>query len=205
MGAGQEEKIRRIHEIIEIARANQYTHIFAGYGFMAEDADFVQAIEDAGIGFLGPSASVIRRAGAKDEAKKLARNLGNAVIPGVDDISSRALITRVANRTGLEALGEKHQLEWKFDESLSLEENAEALLQSGYAMSLELVSIEELQKAAQVESRLIWEQYPGKRIRFKCIGGGGGKGQRVAESEDQVSDAVIGNSRRTESTRGRLK
>ena len=191
MGSGQEEKIRRIREIIEIARTNQYTHIFAGYGFMAEDADFVQAIEDAGIGFLGPSASVIRKAGAKDEAKKLARSLGNAVIPGVDDISSRALIAQVSDRAGLESLSQQHELEWEFDEALSSEENAEALLQSGYAISLELVTIEELQAAATKESRLIWEQYPGKRIRFKCIGGGGGKGQRVAESEDQVADAVM--------------
>ena len=182
MGAGQEEKIQRIKEIVEIARVNQYTHIFAGYGFMAEEADFIQAIEDAGIGFLGPSASVIRKAGAKDEAKKLARNLGNAVIPGIDDISSRALVTRVENQGGLEALCAQHELDWEFDGSRTLEENAEALLQAGYSQSLELVTIEELQVAAQKESRIIWEQYPGKRIRYKCIGGGGGKGQRVAQT-----------------------
>ena len=191
MGVGQEEKIRRIKEIVEIARTNQYTHIFAGYGFMAEDADFIQAIEDSGVSFMGPSASVIRKAGAKDEAKKLARSLGNAVIPGVDDISSRALIARVGDRAGLESLCQQHKLDWDFDESLTPEENAEALLQAGYSESLELVTIEELQAAAQKESRIIWEQYPDKRIRYKCIGGGGGKGQRVAESEDQVADAVM--------------
>ncbi|MAI24781.1 MAG: biotin carboxylase N-terminal domain-containing protein [Myxococcota bacterium] len=191
MGAGQEEKIQRIKEIVEIARVNQYTHIFAGYGFMAEEADFIQAIEDAGIGFLGPSASVIRKAGAKDEAKKLARNLGNAVIPGIDDISSRALITRVENQGGLEALCAQHELDWEFDGSRTLEENAEALLQAGYSQSLELVTIEELQVAAQKESRIIWEQYPGKRIRYKCIGGGGGKGQRVAQTEEDVPEAVM--------------
>ena len=92
MGVGQEEKLARIGEIIEIATTHGYSHIFAGYGFMAEDSDFIQAIEDAGIGFIGPSASVIRRAGAKDEAKKLARGLGNSVIPGIDDVSSRALV-----------------------------------------------------------------------------------------------------------------
>ncbi len=191
MGAGQEEKMQRIREIIAIAHKHDYTHIFAGYGFMAEDADFVQAIEDAQVGFLGPSASVIRRAGAKDEAKKLARGLGNAVIPGVDDISSRALVARVSDQAGLETLCAEHKLKWKFDPTRSLEENAEALLQAGYSVMLELVTIEELQEAAALESKIIWEKYPDKRIRFKCIGGGGGKGQRVVSSEPEIADAVM--------------
>src|ERR1044071_2445081 len=53
MGAGQEEKIERIAQIIGIAKDHGYTHIFAGYGFMAEDADFIEAIERAGITFVG--------------------------------------------------------------------------------------------------------------------------------------------------------
>ena len=39
--------------------------------------------------------------GEQDEAKKLARSLGNAVIPGIDDISARALLIRVGDRRGL--------------------------------------------------------------------------------------------------------
>jgi acetyl/propionyl-CoA carboxylase alpha subunit len=191
MGSGQEEKILRISEIVQIAREHGYTHIFAGYGFMAEDADFIQAIEDAGIGFFGPSASVIRRAGAKDEAKKLARSLDNAVIPGIDDISSRALLTRVNNRAGLESLAREHSLDFEYDEELSPAENGEALLQLGYARTIELVSIEELQQAGERESQEIWAQYPGKRIRFKCIGGGGGKGQRVVSEPGEIPAAIM--------------
>src|SRR5512147_1573204 len=55
-GAGQEQKQKRIREIVRIAVDGSYTHIFAGYGFMAEDAEFVEAIERAGIGFMGPSS-----------------------------------------------------------------------------------------------------------------------------------------------------
>ena len=88
----------RIREIVAIALEHGYTHVFAGYGFMAEDAELVEAIEQAGLGFMGPSSHVLRRAGAKDEAKKLARSLGNAVIPGVDDVS-RARAARSARRT----------------------------------------------------------------------------------------------------------
>ena len=191
MGVGQEEKLERIREIIEIAETNGYTHLFAGYGFMAEDADFVGAIEASPtLHFIGPSSGVIRRAGAKDEAKKLARSLGNAVVPGVDNVSSLALIDRAGDRKALEALAKKHGLSFAWDPDLELVDNAENLLQAGYSKSVELVTIEELQKTAERESHTIWEQYPGKRIRYKCIGGGGGKGQRVVTSASETSAAV---------------
>jgi len=191
MGTGQEEKLERIGEIVAIAREHGYTHIFAGYGFMAEDAEFVAAIETAGIGFMGPSAAVIRRAGAKDEAKKLARELGNAVIPGIDDLSARALASKAQDRKALEALAGEHGLDFSFAAKASQEENAEALLQLGYARTVELVTIAELQHAAGRECATIWADYPSHRIRFKHIGGGGGKGQRVVAGPDEVAAAVM--------------
>ena len=191
MGSGQEEKQQRIREIVEIAKSNRYTHVFAGYGFMAEDAEFIEALEQAGLAFVGPSSRVVRRAGAKDEAKKLARRLGNAVIPGVDDISARALCATAKDRTGLESLAKKHGLPFAFDSELPLEANAEALLQAGYARTVELVSIPELQAAAEAVCAEIWAEYPGHRVRFKHIGGGGGKGQRVVAKPKEVAPAVM--------------
>ena len=191
MGVGQEEKLERIAEIISLAEENGYTHIFAGYGFMAEDADFIEAIEASSVRFIGPSSSVIRRAGAKDEAKKLARSLGNAVVPGIDNVSALALIDRASDRKALEALAKEHGLDFEWNAKEELVENAERLLLAGYSKSVELVTIEELQKAAERESHTIWEQYPGKRIRYKCIGGGGGKGQRVVTEASETSAAVM--------------
>ena len=191
MGVGQEEKLERIREICEIATSHGYTHIFAGYGFMAEDAEFIEAIEAAGIGFVGPSSKVVRQAGAKDEAKKLARSLGNAVIPGVDNLSGRTLIARVGDQAGLEALATEHGLEFSWDDDESPEDNAEALLQAGYAKSVELVTIAELQSSAEQECLVIWKDYPGNRVRFKHIGGGGGKGQRVVQTVEEISAAVM--------------
>lgn len=191
MGVGQEEKLERIGEIVAIAKDHQYTHLFAGYGFMAEDAEFVAAIEKAGLGFVGPSSAVIRQAGAKDEAKKLARSLGNAVIPGVDDISSRVLAGRVSDQAGLEALAKEKGLTFAWDSAKVVSENAEALLQAGYAQTSELVTIEELQAQALTECETIWVDYPGRRIRFKHIGGGGGKGQRVVQAPADVATAVM--------------
>jgi acetyl/propionyl-CoA carboxylase alpha subunit len=191
MGAGQEQKLRRIREIVAIAKDYGYTHVFAGYGFMAEDAEFVEAIERAGIGFMGPASRVLKRAGAKDEAKKLARSLGNAVIPGVDDVAARALVARAKDRAGLERLAKQHGLPFGFDAKLSLEANAESLLQAGYAKPAELVSIADLQAQAERVCAEIWRDYPTHRIRFKYIGGGGGKGQRVVSRAEEVAAAVM--------------
>ena len=68
------------------------------------------------IGFMGPSSRVVRQAGAKDEAKKLARALGNSVIPGVDTVSARALLAR-ARRTAraLERSRAEHGLAFAWD------------------------------------------------------------------------------------------
>ena len=192
MGSGPEEKLARIQEIIGIAKRHGYTHLFAGYGFMAEDVDFIQAIEDAGLRFIGPSANTVRLAGAKDEAKKLARRLDNAVIPGVDNVSARALTRKAGDRKALEALAAKHTLTFGFRDEQSLEDNAEALLQAGYERSVELVTIAELQAEAATQSGEIWAQYPKSRIRFKAIGGGGGKGQRVVSGPGEVAAAVMG-------------
>jgi acetyl/propionyl-CoA carboxylase alpha subunit len=192
MGVGQEGKLERIREIIAIARDHKYTHLFAGYGFMAEDAEFVEAIEQAGLGFMGPSSNVIRRAGAKDEAKKLARSLGNAVIPGVDDVSARALLKRHRDRAALEKLAQQHALaDFAWDDAKDASGNAEALLQAGYAQSVELVTIADLQEAAGEICAEMWREHPKNRIRFKHIGGGGGKGQRVVGSPDEVAPAIM--------------
>ncbi|HTO07761.1 MAG TPA: biotin/lipoyl-containing protein [Myxococcota bacterium] len=190
-GVGQEQKQRRIAEIVAIAVDHGYTHVFAGYGFMAEDAEFVAAIEAAGVGFMGPSSAVIRRAGAKDEAKKLARSLGNAVIPGVDDVSARALLAKSKDRAALEKLAKKHELVFAWDAGVTLAENAESLLQAGYAKTVELVTIAELQAEAERICREIWAEYPTHRIRFKYIGGGGGKGQRVVSKAEEIPAAVV--------------
>ncbi len=191
MASGADEKAARIRQIVGIAVGEGYTHVFAGYGFMAEDAEFIQAIENAGLRFIGPSAAVVRLAGAKDEAKKLARKLGNAVVPGVDDVSARALAARAGDRPALEALARKHALAFEWQADLDLPGNAEALLQAGYQKAVELVSIEELQAESAERAREIWAQHPDARIRFKAIGGGGGKGQRVVREPDEVAAAVM--------------
>ncbi|NNL35701.1 MAG: acetyl-CoA carboxylase biotin carboxylase subunit [Silicimonas sp.] len=58
--------------------------IHPGYGFLSENASFVQVVEDHEITFIGPSAEHIRIMGDKITAKETARNLGIPVVPGSD-------------------------------------------------------------------------------------------------------------------------
>ena len=69
-GGSKEERDERIEQIIGICREHGYEYVFAGYGFMAEDAGFVSALEDAGIRFIGPCSYTQTAAGAKDEDRK---------------------------------------------------------------------------------------------------------------------------------------
>ncbi|PJZ78761.1 biotin/lipoyl-containing protein [Leptospira neocaledonica] len=190
MGAGAEEKAARIKQIIQIAKDNGYTHIFAGYGFMAEDSEFIEAIEESGITFMGPSSHVAHQAGSKDEAKKLARKLNVSVTPGVDTISATCLLKKAKDEKALVTLAKEKGLNYTYNSSISLEENAEALLYAGYEKITELVTIPELQAQAEIETAEIWKKYPSNRIRFKYVGGGGGKGQRVVSKPEEVKTAV---------------
>ncbi len=56
--------------------------IHPGYGFLSENPDFVEAVEAAGLVFIGPSASAIRAMGLKDAAKALMQEAGVPVVPG---------------------------------------------------------------------------------------------------------------------------
>ncbi|WP_194096211.1 acetyl-CoA carboxylase biotin carboxylase subunit [Marivivens aquimaris] len=58
--------------------------IHPGYGFLSENANFVQVVEDHGLTFIGPSAAHIRMMGDKITAKETAKNLGIPCVPGSD-------------------------------------------------------------------------------------------------------------------------
>lgn len=69
-------------EIIAIAKATGAQAIHPGYGFLSENANFVQIVEDHDLTFIGPTAEHIRIMGDKITAKETAANLGIPVVPG---------------------------------------------------------------------------------------------------------------------------
>jgi acetyl/propionyl-CoA carboxylase alpha subunit len=182
-GASKEERIERIGQIIQIAKDNGYDSIFAGYGFMAEDDEFVAAIEDAGLKFIGPCSATQRGAGKKDEAKRTALTVDVSVTPGINNVTARTLVAKHPSREALLAVvkaeGLKCDKKLLDNKKLSLEELADHILFASYEKGIDLFSMDEL--GAQVEKECIemFRNFPGARIRFKAIGGGGGKGQRI--------------------------
>jgi 3-methylcrotonyl-CoA carboxylase alpha subunit len=68
--------------IIAAAKATGAAAIHPGYGFLSENPDFVDAVERAGLVFIGPSAQAIRAMGLKDEAKRRMQAAGVPVVPG---------------------------------------------------------------------------------------------------------------------------
>ncbi len=75
--------------------------IHPGYGFLSENANFVQALEDHGITFIGPTAEHIRIMGDKITAKETAKQLGIPVVPGSDGgVPDTAAAKKVAKEIG---------------------------------------------------------------------------------------------------------
>ena len=68
--------------IVQAALETGAQAIHPGYGFLSENPDFVEAVEQAGLAFIGPSAQAIRAMGLKDAAKDLMAKAGVPVVPG---------------------------------------------------------------------------------------------------------------------------
>jgi acetyl-CoA/propionyl-CoA/long-chain acyl-CoA carboxylase, biotin carboxylase, biotin carboxyl carrier protein len=128
-----------VEKILDAARRAGAEAIHPGYGFLAENAPFAQACEDAGIVFIGPPASAIEAMGSKTRARELMQAAGVPIVPG----------TTEAVATVADALR---------------------------------IATDEI----------------GFPVAVKAAGGGGGKGFRVALSEDELEGAFEGSSREGE-------
>ena len=115
-----------IDDIIALAKEKGVDAIHPGYGFLAENADFARACEEAGIEFVGPPADVLEKMGDKLSAKEIAIACGVPTIPG----SKKPL--------------------------------------------------------ADVEEAIATANEYGYPVILKAAGGGGGRGMRMCESDDDV-------------------
>jgi len=129
------ESYLNIERLLDTAGKAGADAVHPGYGFLAENAKFAQASEEAGITFIGPPASAIEAMGSKTRARELMADAGVPIVPGTTAaVKSVAEAKREAKRIG----------------------------------------------------------YP---VACKAAGGGGGKGFRVANSEDELAEACEGAAR----------
>jgi acetyl-CoA/propionyl-CoA carboxylase biotin carboxyl carrier protein len=133
------ESYLKIDKIIEVCRESGAEAVHPGYGFLAENASFARALEQAGITFIGPPSSAIDAMGSKTKARELMAAAGVPIVPGTTE------------------------------------------------------PVESVEDARTLIAETIG--YP---VAVKAAGGGGGKGFRVALSEDKLQEAFEGAAREGE-------
>ncbi|MEA3536770.1 acetyl-CoA carboxylase biotin carboxylase subunit [Rhizobium sp. CC-YZS058] len=96
--AASSQSYLNAERIIDAVRQTGADAVHPGYGFLSENADFAEALEAAGITFIGPPASAIRAMGDKITSKKLAAEAGVSTVPGhmglIEDAEEAVAIAR---------------------------------------------------------------------------------------------------------------
>lgn len=83
-GSASSETYLNIAKILDIAARSGADAVHPGYGFLSENADFAQAVLDAGLTWVGPSPEAIRSLGNKVTAREIAVRAGAPLVPGSD-------------------------------------------------------------------------------------------------------------------------
>ena len=90
-----------IKKIIDIAQSSHCDAIHPGYGFLSENADFVDATVSAGLIFIGPPSAAMRSMGSKTGARELMAKANVPVVPGSPSVlKDYAEASRVAKSIG---------------------------------------------------------------------------------------------------------
>jgi acetyl-CoA/propionyl-CoA carboxylase biotin carboxyl carrier protein len=90
------ESYLNVERILEAAHEAGAGGIHPGYGFLAENAEFAAACEEAGISFIGPPASAIEAMGSKTRARELMQDAGVPIVPGSTEPSPDVAAAREA-------------------------------------------------------------------------------------------------------------
>eukprot|EP01104_Vermistella_antarctica_P019256 TRINITY_DN7461_c0_g1_i1.p1 TRINITY_DN7461_c0_g1~~TRINITY_DN7461_c0_g1_i1.p1 ORF type:complete len:734 (-),score=246.82 TRINITY_DN7461_c0_g1_i1:116-2293(-) len=126
--AASAESYLNIPVIVEAIKSTGAQAVHPGYGFLSENANFVQAVEDAGAIFIGPHPKAMHAMGDKIESKRLATEAGVSVIPGfVGEVHNDAEVLKIAQDIGYPVMikasagggGKGMRVAWNDAEALS--------------------------------------------------------------------------------------
>src|SRR5699024_9772986 len=92
----------RIDKLIDVATRSGADAVHPGYGFLSENADFAQAVLDAGLTWIGPTPQAIRDLGDKVTARHIAARAGAPLVPGTaEPVGDAGEIVEFARQHGL--------------------------------------------------------------------------------------------------------
>jgi acetyl-CoA/propionyl-CoA carboxylase biotin carboxyl carrier protein len=95
------ESYLRVDKLLEVIERSRAEAVHPGYGFLAENAAFARALEDAGVVFIGPPASAIEAMGSKTRARELMQKAGVPIVPGTTEpVESIEAAARIADEIG---------------------------------------------------------------------------------------------------------
>jgi len=101
-GDSATESYLRIDKLIEAAAKAGADAVHPGYGFLSENADFAQAVIDAGLTWVGPTPQAIRDLGDKVTARHIAQRAGAPLVPGTPEpVKDAEEIVAFARKHGL--------------------------------------------------------------------------------------------------------
>ncbi|WP_213455470.1 acetyl/propionyl/methylcrotonyl-CoA carboxylase subunit alpha [Rhizomonospora bruguierae] len=96
------ESYLRIDKLVDVAGRSGADAVHPGYGFLSENAEFAQAVIDAGLIWVGPSPQAIRDLGDKVTARHIARRAGAPLVPGTaEPVADAGQIVAFARTYGL--------------------------------------------------------------------------------------------------------
>jgi len=104
-GAVASESYLNMERLLAVAVASGARLVHPGYGFLAENAEFAERVQAAGLDWVGPPPRAIRVMGSKTESRKLVHEAGVAVVPGMTEpLASLAELEAFVDQHGLPVL-----------------------------------------------------------------------------------------------------
>ncbi len=101
-GATPADSYLDIAKIVAVAEKSGADSVHPGYGFLAENRDFAQAVIDAGLVWIGPPPEAIENLGDKVKARHIAEKVGAPLAPGTKDpVENAAEVEKFADEIGL--------------------------------------------------------------------------------------------------------